>query len=68
MSKTKDEERKEIEDQISKFLSEGGEIEEVAMSVSKSGYPLNRKQRKAQSYFKNSNHRMFKEQQKENKE
>ena len=64
MSKTKDEERKEIEDQISKFLSEGGEIEEVDMSVSKSGYPLNRKQRKAQNYFKNSNHKLFKEQNK----
>ena len=60
MSKTKDEERKEIEDQISKYLSEGGEIEEVDMSVSKSGYPLNRKQRKAQSYFKNSNYKLFK--------
>ena len=64
MSKTKDEERKEIEDQISKFLSEGGEIEEVDMSVSKSKVHFNRKQRKAQSYFKNSNHRMFKEQRK----
>tara|TARA_Y100000401_G_scaffold109163_1_gene105101 strand:+ start:386 stop:583 length:198 start_codon:yes stop_codon:yes gene_type:complete len=64
MSKTKDEQRKEIEDQINKFLSEGGEIEKVEMSVSKSGYPLNRKQRKAQSYFKNSNHKLFKEQNK----
>jgi hypothetical protein len=67
MSKTKDEHSKEIEDQIRKFLSDGGEIEEVDMSVSKSGYPLNRKQRKAQSYFKNSNHTLFKEQQKNSK-
>ena len=64
MSKTKDEERKEIENQISKFLSEGGEIEEVDMSVTKSKVHFNRKQRKAQSYFKNSNHTLFEEQNK----
>ena len=67
MSKTKDEHSKEIEDQISKFLSDGGEIEEVDMSVSKSKVHFNRKQRKAQSYFKNSNHTLFKEQQKNSK-
>tara|TARA_R100001594_G_C3984252_1_gene250832 strand:+ start:580 stop:786 length:207 start_codon:yes stop_codon:yes gene_type:complete len=59
MSKTKDEESSEIEDQINDFLARGGEIEQVDTSVSKDGYPLNRKQRKARNYFKNTHHNMF---------
>lgn len=59
MNKTKDEERKEIENQVEKFLKQGGEIKQLDTHESKmKNYTLSNK------FFAKTNYHMFKKNEK----
>ena len=59
MNKTKDEERKEIENQVEKFLKQGGEIKQLDTHESKiKNYSLSNK------FFAKTNYHMFKKNEK----
>jgi|TARA_R100000988_G_scaffold103431_2_gene82758 hypothetical protein len=56
MKKTKQEESKELEDQVAEFLKKGGKIEEVDITVSNS-----KKLELSKRFFAKTNHFVFRQ-------